>query len=263
MTIFIVLKFLAQLVTPPGMLVLGLMVGGLLVLLRLPRPGKIVAMLGVAQAVIFSLNPVADAMLMPLEDRARAEAASAPACCYEAIVVLGAGVVTAAPPLRPDPELTDSSDRLWQAARLYHRGLAPRIIVSGGSYAAQRGGGPPQTEAEAMREVLLAMGVPADRIVLEAGSLNTIDNIREVHALVGSNRIALVTSGHHMPRALRLARQANLNVEAFPADWRIVRVAQPPWLTFMPSVDAMSNATIALREYLALAFDRRGESLSP
>ncbi|MEI7933348.1 MAG: YdcF family protein, partial [Alphaproteobacteria bacterium] len=202
MTIFIVLKFLAQLVTPPGMLVLGLMVGGLLVLLRLPRPGKIVAMLGVAQAVIFSLNPVADAMLMPLEDRARAEAASAPACCYGAIVVLGAGVVTSAPPLRPDPELTDSSDRLWQAARLYHRGLAPRIIVSGGSYAARRGG-PTQTEAEAMREVLLALGVPADRIILEARSLNTIDNIREIRGLVGTERIALVTSGHHMPRALK------------------------------------------------------------
>ena len=146
--------------------------------------------------------------------------------------------------------------------RLYHRGLAPRIIVSGGSSAAQRGG-PTQTEAEAMREVLLALGVPADRIILEARSLNTIDNIREIRGLVGTERIALVTSGHHMPRALKLARQAGLNVEAFPADWRIVPVAQPGWLTFMPSVDAMWNATIALREYLALAFDRRGESLRP
>lgn len=262
MNTFVVLKFLSQLVTPPGLLVLGLVTGGILALLRLPRVGKAVIVLGIAQAVILSLNPVADALLMPLEVRARAAAATAPACCYDAIVVLGAGVVTAAPPLRPDPELTDSSDRLWHAARLYHRGLAPRVIVSGGSYAARRGG-PPQSEAEAMREVLLAMGVPADRIVLEAGSLNTIDNIREVRALVGSDRIALVTSGHHMPRALRLAQQANLNVEAFPADWRIVRVAQPEWLMFMPSVDAMWNATIALREYLALAFDRRGESLRP
>jgi uncharacterized SAM-binding protein YcdF (DUF218 family) len=259
---FIVLKFLTQLLTPIGLMVIGLLAGTLLTLVRLPRLGRAIAALGIAQAVLLSLSPIADALLLPLEDEARKAAAAAPPCCYDAIVVLGAGVVTAAPPLRPDPELTDSSDRLWYAARLYHRGIAPRIVVSGGSYAAQRGG-PMQTEGEAMREVLLALGVPEDRIVLEGRSLNTIDNMREIRALVGTGRIALVTSGYHMPRAMRLAREAHLNAEAFPTDWRIVRLTQPEWLVFLPSVDAMWNATIALREYVALAFDRRGEGPTP
>ena len=262
MNTFILLKFLTQLVTPPGLLVSGLVAGLLLALMRLPRLGWLIAALGVVQAVAFSFNPVADAMLLPLEDQARAAAATAPPCCYDSIIVLGAGVVTAAPPLRPDPELTDSSDRLWHAMRLYRRGIAPRIVVSGGSYTA-RSGGPSQTEAEAMREVLVDMGVPADRIVLEGRSLNTIDNIREVRALVGSERVALVTSGFHMPRALRLARQAQLNAEAFPTDWRVAPSARPAWETLLPSVDAMANATIALREHIALAFDRRGDSLKP
>lgn len=261
MTSFVALKFLAQLATPPGVLVCGLIAGGLLTLVRLPRLGWWVAMLGIAQAVLFSLNPVADALLLPLEDEARAAAAAAPPCCYDAIVVLGAGVITAAPPERPEPALTDTSDRLWQGARLYHRGVAPRVIVSGGSYMAQRGG-PAQTEAQAMREVLVALGVPADRIVMEGNSLNTIDNIREVRALVGAGRVALVTSGFHMPRALRLARQAGLNAEPFPTDWRIIRSARAAW-EILPSVDATVNAMIALREYMALAFDRRGDSLKP
>ena len=262
MTSFIFLKFVSQMATPPGLLLCGLIAGGLLTLVRLPRLGRIIMGLGVAQVVIFSFSPIADALLSPLEEEARAAATAAPPCCYTSIVVLGAGVITTAPPLRPEPALTDTSDRLWHAARLYHRGLAPRIIVSGGSYAAQRGA-QAQTEAEAMREVLVDLDVPADRIVLEGNSLNTIDNIREVRTLVGSERVALVTSGFHMPRALRLARQAGLNVEAFPTDWRIVPLFRAEWETFLPSVDAIVNATIALREYMALAFDRRGDNLKP
>lgn len=262
MNTFIILKFLTQLATPPGLLVGGVVAGILLAMVRLPRLGRLIAVLAVAQAILFSFNPVADALLKPLEDDARAAAAAAPRCCYASIVVLGAGVTTAAPPLRPEPALTDTSDRLWYAARLYHRGLAPRIIVSGGSYAARRGA-QAQTEAEAMRQVLVDLGVPADSIVLERNSLNTIDNIREVRTLVGTERVALVTSGFHMPRALRLAQQAGLNVEAFPTDWRIVPLFRPEWEAFLPSVDAMATVVIALREYMALAFDRRGDSLKP
>jgi uncharacterized SAM-binding protein YcdF (DUF218 family) len=262
MTTFIVLKFLSQLASPLGMLVCGLLAGGLLRLMRLRRLSQVVVVLAVAQVVALSFNPIADALLSPLEDEARAAAAAASPCCYASIVVLGAGVTTAAPPWRPEPELTDTSDRLWHAARLFHRGVAPRLIVSGGSYAAQRGVRA-QTEAEAMRQVLIDFGVPADRIVLEGKSLNTIDNIREVRALVGAEPVALVTSAFHMPRALRLARQAGLTVAAFPTDWRLVPVFRAEWETFLPSVDAMATATIALREYMALVFDRRSDSLKP
>jgi uncharacterized SAM-binding protein YcdF (DUF218 family) len=213
------LKVVAQLASPLGVLVCGLMAAGLLCVFGLRRTGRVIAVLAVAQVVAMSFSPVAEALLAPLEDEARAAAAAAPPCCYASIVVLGAGVVTAAPPQRAEPALTDTSDRLWYAARLYHRGVAPRIVVTGGSYAAERGG-PAQTEAEAMRQVLLDLEVPVDRIVLEK-ALNTVDNVRELRALIGNERVALVTSGFHMPRALRLARHAGLNVEAFPTDWRL------------------------------------------
>jgi uncharacterized SAM-binding protein YcdF (DUF218 family) len=197
-------------------------------------------------------------LLRPLEDEARAAAAAAPACCYDAIVVLGGSIGPAVPPLRPDPELFDSSDRVWHAARLYHRGLAPRIILSGGSYLVATGQAPQtQTEAMAMREFLLALGVPDDRIVMEGRSLNTIENMQETRALVGTARVALVTSGYHMPRALRLAKRAGLNVEAFPTDWQVLPETAPWWELSMPSVGALAASGTAIREYLAWAFDYR------
>jgi uncharacterized SAM-binding protein YcdF (DUF218 family) len=94
--------------------------------------------------------------------------------------VLGGSIGPAVPPLRPDPKLFDSSDRVWHAARLFHRGLAPRIIVSGGSYLVETGQAPQtQTEAQAMRQFLVALGVPESAIVMEGKSLNTIENMQE------------------------------------------------------------------------------------
>lgn len=263
MTSFIALKFLSYLASPIGAFATGLIAGAVLAALRFRRLAGLIAGLAVAQLFVFSLIPVANALLRPLEDEARAEAAAAPACCYDAIVVLGGSIGGAMPPLRPDPELYDSSDRVWHAARLFHRGVAPRIVVSGGSYAVETGEAPAvQTEAMAMRQFLVALGVPEDRIVMEGKSLNTIGNMRETRALVGTARVALVTSAYHMPRALQLARKADLNAAAFPTDWQWPLGASL-WEYLLPSVGGLVYSSIAIKEYLALAFDYRRVSERP
>ena len=264
MNSFIILKILAQFASPMGVFTAGLVAAAVLALLRLPRLARLVAGVAIAQLIVFSLSPVSDALMLPLEDEARAEAAAAPACCYEAIVVLGGSIGPAVPPLRPDPELFDSSDRVWHAARLFHRGLAQRIVVSGGSYLVESGKAPPtQTEAVAMRQFLVALGVPESAIVMEGKSVNTIENMQETRALVGTGHVALVTSGYHMPRALRLARKAGLDAAAFPTDWQVLPAASPWWESLTPSVGALAASGTAIREYLALAFDHRSVSAKP
>lgn len=264
MTSFIALKFLSYLASPIGAFTAGLIGGAVLAVLRFRHLASLIAVLAIAQFIVFSLNVVANALLQPLEDEARAEAAAAPTCCYDAIVVLGGSIGPAAPPLRPDPELYDSSDRVWHAARLFHRGVAPRIIVSGGSYAVETGQAPAtQTEAAAMRHFLVALGVPEDRIVMEGKSLNTIGNMRETRVLVGSGQVALVTSAYHMPRALRLAREADLSAAAFPTDWQALPLGGVSWEDLLPSVRGLAASGIAIKEYLARAFDYRRVTEKP
>ncbi|TAJ41171.1 MAG: YdcF family protein [Reyranella sp.] len=255
MDTFVLLKFLAQLALPPASLAVGLVVAIALALLGLRRLARLVAVLAVAELLVLAMPPVADALVAPLQNEARAAAKAAPACCYDAIVVLGGGIGPALPPDVPEPHLTDSADRIWHAARLYHRGLAPRIIASGG-------GAAEMSEAEAMRLFLTDLGVPAQAIVLEGNSLNTIENIRHVRTLVKDGRVALVTSASHMQRALRLARTAGLNVAAFPTDWSPPAEGRASWENWLPSLGALSVSTIALKEILANAFDRRGASLT-
>ena len=257
MDTFTFLKFLGQFAMPPASMVIGLALAGLLAIVRWRRLAWTLAILAIGEIVVMSFPPVADALLDPLQDRARAAEAEAPACCYDAIVVLGGGVTPAVPPYMMDPDLADSADRVWYAARLYHRGVARRIIVSGGS---MLGGGPATTEAEGMRRFLVDLGVPSDAIVSEGNSLNTRQNIRNVRQMVGDSRVALVTSAYHMPRALQLARQANLNVGAFPTDWKLPAAARAAWDNWVPSVAALAWSGISLREHIALLLDRRRET---
>jgi uncharacterized SAM-binding protein YcdF (DUF218 family) len=64
---FIVLKILAQFASPMGVFTAGLVAGIVLALLRLRRLGQLVAGLAIAQLLVFSLPPVAGALLRPLE----------------------------------------------------------------------------------------------------------------------------------------------------------------------------------------------------
>ena len=233
-----------------------------LALLGWRRSAQGVVALGIAHTLILSFQPVGDALIRLLEDKARQAEQRAPNCCYVAIVVLGGGISPAHPPEQPLPDLTDSADRMWQAARLYRRGLAPRIIVSGGSFLA-RHGGPPTIETEAMRAFLLDLGVPSEAIVDEPHSLNTVENIRNVRAMVGEGLVALVTSAYHMPRALQIAAQAKLDVGAFPTDYQATPSVRLPWDNWLPSVDGLGSSIQAIKELIALNLDFRRASPIP
>jgi hypothetical protein len=62
-----------------------------------------------------------------------------------------------------------------RAADLFHGGIAPFIVVSGGSRAVPPGGDYP-TEADAISDILLKRGVPKDAVELERLAANTSEN---------------------------------------------------------------------------------------
>ncbi len=70
------------------------------------------------------------------------------------------------------PDMGSAADRVWLAARLYKAGKAPLVLVSGGGDRAVYA----TSEAQAMRELLLDMGVPDAALVLEEDSRNTREN---------------------------------------------------------------------------------------
>ena len=163
-----------------------------------------------------------------------------------AIVLLGGGV---SPPTeaRPWPDLGSAADRVWQAARLWHAGRAPFILASGGHDPLTH----TQSEAEAMRTLLGAFGVPDAAIVVETRSRNTRQNASDSAALLAERnvrRILLVTSASHMERSLSHFRAAGLEVAPVPSDHEGIDYAD--LRRFIPSADALALSARALKEWV-------------
>lgn len=185
-----------------------------------------------------------DALRGALENQAgpRTVEAVAPA---PVLVVLGGGVQGASPPQRPHPNLGAAADRVWHAARLYHAGKAPKVLLSGGVLGAGDG-----SEAEAMQTLLLDLGVPASALLLEGGSHNTGTNAALSARLLAAQNVdtvMLVTSALHMPRARQAFERAGLTVIPAPTDFEVI---PRPFsaLRLLPDTEALDGSARAFKE---------------
>lgn len=126
----------------------------------------------------------------------------------------------------------------------------PLIIASGGRPSPRS---QLRSEAEVIRDALVRLGVPADRIVVETASNNTRDQAVMVPAMLRERNIdrwVLVTSRRHMPRSLRLFRAQGTNPVPSPAARESDGVSRAWW----PSGDSLQESRWMLREYAAFAY---------
>jgi uncharacterized SAM-binding protein YcdF (DUF218 family)/glycosyltransferase involved in cell wall biosynthesis len=88
-------------------------------------------------------------------------------------------------------------ERISKAVSLYRDGIAPKLIISSGFVFALR-------EAQVMKNIAEANGVPAEAIILEEKASNTYENVEFTNRILREHRwrrIALVSSPYHMRRA--------------------------------------------------------------
>lgn len=118
---------------------------------------------------------------------------------YDVIIVLAGGI-------QETGEIPLSVQRRLQKAKLlYEQKAAERILLSGrwSKYWEKRN--PPSTEAEAMRQYALQLGIPDSALLKEERSHNTFTNAQYCTELFIRpqqwKRIAVVTSDFHVPRA--------------------------------------------------------------
>lgn len=184
----------------------------------------------------------------------------------DAIVLLGGGI-GANTNVYPYAEMSDGSDRVWHAARLYKAEKAPLIIVSG------------QEGRAAHLSLLVDLGVPEDAIVFEEDSRNTEENAKfvlniiygkvlsheegegiEGHRIPNNNlkplklKVLLVTSVWHMKRAkLMFERYApELEVIPAPTDYEATVNAGSAfsWRDLLPNPDMLSLNSSCFKEYI-------------
>ncbi len=104
------------------------------------------------------------------------------------------------------PSLT-LEDRVRTACGLYRRGLAPKLLLSGGP------GDGPVHETEAMRKFALAEGVPDHAIEIDRAGLDTMATVHNT----GPGRLLAVSHFYHLPRIQLAYRSAGRTVYTVPA----------------------------------------------
>ena len=127
----------------------------------------------------------------------------------EAIVVLGAAQYNG----RPSPVLRA---RLDHALGLYHDGLAPLIVVTGGV-----GRGDTTSEAAVGRRYLVSHGVPDTAVAVQGEARTTSASMSAVAAWLrrqGRRRVLLVSDPFHMFRLRLEARRTALEAYTSPTE---------------------------------------------
>jgi len=119
----------------------------------------------------------------------------------DAIVVLGAAQYNG----RPSAIL---KARLEHAIDLYHAGVAPWLIVTGGKAV-----GDLTTEAASARSYAIGRGVPRDAILSEDRGRTTLESLRGAATILhdhGLRTAIFVSDRTHMLRVLRIARDEGI-----------------------------------------------------
>lgn len=139
----------------------------------------------------------------------------------DAIIVLGAAAYDS----RPSPVF---EERIRHGLDLYRRGLAPRLIFTGGF----GGTGARFAESEVARRYALRHDIPDEAILIETHSRSTRQNLvyaRDLMRANGMRRVILVSDPLHMARALRLSRELGIDAVASSTPSTRFRSVRTSW----------------------------------
>jgi len=237
----------AWLTEPVHTSAVALALAALVWLLHWRRCAFALAALALAWSLLWSMPAAAAALRDSLQGGYRGQSAEGLPQA-DVIVVLGGGIGRVSGFAGGDadaPEL--AGNRVAAAARAFHAGRAPAILLSGGPSASTRG----VSEARIMADALVELGVPRDALTLEEASRDTRGNAElsaRIAAERGWRRAILVTSALHMPRALQWFQRAGLPALPLAPDVPAAAVGEP----WSPSQQALDDSAQALREYAGL-----------
>ncbi len=244
------LSKIAWAIFQPSTLIAIILVAGLFLAARGKRSGLPVLFCGVALYLIAGFSPLANWLLIPLEDRARI-GISEPVDGAAGIIVLG-GATGAQTFGNRRVILNEAADRMIEAVRLAQQHPDLPVIFSGGK--GELIPSSEEIEAESARRFFEGFKIIPPRLRLEDRSRNTLENAVFTAKLLQpqrDQRWVLVTSAFHMPRARALFEAQGFRIIPRPGDFRIVG-PQDSWQIFGKPSDGLHRLDLVAKEWVGL-----------
>jgi uncharacterized SAM-binding protein YcdF (DUF218 family) len=161
---------------------------------------------------------------------------------FDALIVLGSPVDADG-----DPSPIEQA-RVTEAVHEYERGVAPRIIFTGGAVKNRF------VEAHVMARTAEAQGIPASAVFADGLSRSTIENTCNAFRIMrhhGWESAEVISSGYHLPRAA-------LMLNRLPMRWRVH--AAPALEPGDADASAYQTAAEILKTVYYLAWTRQREA---
>lgn len=226
-------KVIQQFLTPSVFILLITLLGFLL-LLKKKKRGTGLLILGLIIYYLFSITPLSDAMIAPLENQFSALEEPLPEEITQAVILLGGA----------------ESDRLRATEAIRIANLKPetKIIISGQYFL-----NPEDTQALKLKNHLISQGLDPDKIILENKSRTTGESAQNLKEILKDQCFYLITSAYHLPRSVFLFHQQGLSPFPVPADFKVQK-EKYDLLDFFPCAQNLRNVDLAIHEYLGLIY---------
>jgi uncharacterized SAM-binding protein YcdF (DUF218 family) len=230
----------------PALVAVGL---ALMAWRRARRLGFALAALGTLAIFVAGLSPLANWVVLPLEQRFPAYRDDGRP--VTGVIVLGGALESEVADRRGQVILNEAGERLTAMADLARRYPDARIVFTGGGSTILRD---ELSEAVALQRFAGSLGIAPERILFETESRTTAENASLTRRLVEpkpGERWLLVTSAFHMPRSIGCFRQAGFEVTAYPVDFR-TRGPEDRWKPFSFVSEGLRRLDLASKEWAGL-----------
>ena len=244
MNAFLLKKLVSNLVhLIPGLLVLMLFT--LLFSKRFPRFAYSIIFLSVCALLAVASPPVSNSLVSYLEDQ-HPVVQELPLDTHS-ILILGSGH-TWAQERPPNSVLSAIAlSRVAEGIRLWKQFPSTTLVTSGAKFQSVI------SHADVAANLAIASGVSANKIVRFTDTLDTAQEIRQLtdhvkeNPIEGKNRIVIVSSATHLPRAALMMSQFDVPYTLAPTDFIY---SESPWYLF--GSNFIYNADRAIHEFIGM-----------
>jgi len=229
----------------PGVFIFVLLISGLVFFVLRKKIGKILIIAAIIFYYFFSISPVADLVISPLENQYKNKEQRL--SDVENIVLLIGGVKKGDLPI--SSKLGESSlFRTVKAVEIYFQAEhKPTIIISGSDPISSS-----SRPAEEIAKFIQSFNVSKENILLEEKSKNSYQSAKEIKKIIGDESFILITSAYHLPRSVYIFRKMGLDPIPVPADFK----AEENYniLDFFPDPGNLKKCDLAFHEYFGLLY---------
>lgn len=245
---FFLKKLLGQILMPLPSITILLLIG-LFIMSKHPRWSKWLIALASMLLLCLSITPVANRMIVNLENQYPVYAASDIDLDY--IVILGCGH-TSDDRLKASQELKVCSlQRMTEGLRIATLHPEAKIITSGAAISDK------VSNAAKVKQALLELGVDEHRIMAENRPKDTEEEAQLISPLIAHTQSVLITNANHMPRAIKFFQRYGSSPTAAPTGF-FVKDYQGTlnWPDYFPEANELEKSQTAWYEYLGSLWQR-------